>query len=188
MDQDALTAIRKWYEDQLELLKGSSGHSTVRRYIYQRINEININWSNVGTGLRIWNRRKSIEHWNIFVLHHTNRLNVEGDLYESIPNWLRVERIYVINANCLKIEADCYKSSTASDLYRINTKECAIVSYLFGKALLTTPTWLKHIFAASTIKTILLAEELAWLGTETIFIFFSSVLGQFNIYNCLIAC
>ena len=42
MDQDALFAIRKWYEDQLEPLKGSSGHSTVRRYIYQRINEINM--------------------------------------------------------------------------------------------------------------------------------------------------
>ena len=42
MDQDALIAIRKWYEDQLKLLKGSPGHSTVRRYIYQRINEINM--------------------------------------------------------------------------------------------------------------------------------------------------
>ena len=42
MDQDALIAIRKWYEDQLELLKGSPGHSTARRYIYQRINEINM--------------------------------------------------------------------------------------------------------------------------------------------------
>ena len=42
MDQDALIAIRKWYEEQLEPLKGSSGHSTVRRYIYQRINEINM--------------------------------------------------------------------------------------------------------------------------------------------------
>lgn len=42
MDQDALIAVRKWYEDQLELSKGSPGHSTVRRYIYQRINEINM--------------------------------------------------------------------------------------------------------------------------------------------------
>ena len=42
MDQDALIAIRKWYEDQLELLKGSPGHITVRRHIYQRINEINM--------------------------------------------------------------------------------------------------------------------------------------------------
>ena len=42
MDQDALIAIREWYEDQLELLKDSPGHSTVRRCIYQRINEINM--------------------------------------------------------------------------------------------------------------------------------------------------
>ena len=42
MDQYALIAIREWYEDQLEPLKGSAGHSTVRRYIYQRINEINM--------------------------------------------------------------------------------------------------------------------------------------------------
>ena len=42
MDQDALIAIRKWYEDQLEALKGSPGHSKVRRYIHQRINEINM--------------------------------------------------------------------------------------------------------------------------------------------------
>ena len=42
MDQDSLFAIRKWYEDQLEPLKGSPGHSKVRRYIYQRINEINM--------------------------------------------------------------------------------------------------------------------------------------------------
>ena len=42
MDQDAFIAIRKWYEDQLEALKGSPGHSKVRRYIYQRINEINM--------------------------------------------------------------------------------------------------------------------------------------------------
>ena len=42
MEQDALIAIRKWYEDQLEALKGSPGCSKVRRYIYQRINEINM--------------------------------------------------------------------------------------------------------------------------------------------------
>ena len=42
MDQDALIAIRKWYENQLQPLKGSPGHSKVRRYIYQRINEINM--------------------------------------------------------------------------------------------------------------------------------------------------
>ena len=42
MDQDALIAIRKWYENQLDPLKGFPGHSTVRRYIYQRINEINM--------------------------------------------------------------------------------------------------------------------------------------------------
>ena len=42
MDQDALLATRKWYEDQLGLLKGSPGHSKVRRYIHQRINEINM--------------------------------------------------------------------------------------------------------------------------------------------------
>ena len=42
MEQDALIAIRKWYEDQLEALKGSPGHSKVRRYIHQRINEINM--------------------------------------------------------------------------------------------------------------------------------------------------
>ena len=42
MDQDALIAIRKWYENQLEPLKGSPSHSIVRRYIYQRINEINM--------------------------------------------------------------------------------------------------------------------------------------------------
>ena len=42
MDQDALITIRKWYEHQLESLKGSPGHSKVRRYIYQRINEINM--------------------------------------------------------------------------------------------------------------------------------------------------
>ena len=42
MDQDALIAIRKWYENQLEPLKGSPGHSKVRRYIHQRINEINM--------------------------------------------------------------------------------------------------------------------------------------------------
>ena len=42
MDQDALLATRKWYEDQLDLLKGSPGHSNVRRYIHQRINEINM--------------------------------------------------------------------------------------------------------------------------------------------------
>ena len=42
MDQGALIAIRKWYEDQLEPLKGSPGHSKVRRYIHQRINEINM--------------------------------------------------------------------------------------------------------------------------------------------------
>ena len=42
MNQDVLIAIRKWYEDQLELLKGSPGHSKVRRYIHQRINEINM--------------------------------------------------------------------------------------------------------------------------------------------------
>ena len=41
-DQDALIAIRKWYEDQLEVLKGSPGHSKVRLYIYQRINKINM--------------------------------------------------------------------------------------------------------------------------------------------------
>ena len=42
MDQDALIAIRKWYEDQLGPLKGSPGHSKLRRYIHQRINEINV--------------------------------------------------------------------------------------------------------------------------------------------------
>ena len=42
MDQDALIAIRKWYEHQLEPLKGSPGNSKVRRYIHQRINEINM--------------------------------------------------------------------------------------------------------------------------------------------------
>ena len=42
MDQDALIAIRKWYEDQLGPLKGSPGHSKVRLYIHQRINEINM--------------------------------------------------------------------------------------------------------------------------------------------------
>ena len=42
MDQDALIAIRKWYEDQLGPLKGSPGHSKVRRYIHQRISEINM--------------------------------------------------------------------------------------------------------------------------------------------------
>ena len=42
MDQDALIAIRKWYEDQLGPLKGSAGHSKVRRYIHQRISEINM--------------------------------------------------------------------------------------------------------------------------------------------------
>ena len=41
-DQDALIAIRKWYEDQLDALKGSPGHSKVRLYIYQRINKINM--------------------------------------------------------------------------------------------------------------------------------------------------
>ena len=42
MDQDVLIAIRKWYKDQLEPLKGCPGHSRVRRYIHQRINEINM--------------------------------------------------------------------------------------------------------------------------------------------------
>jgi len=42
MDQGALIAIRKWYEDQLESLKGSSGHSKVKMYIHRRINEINM--------------------------------------------------------------------------------------------------------------------------------------------------
>ena len=42
MDKDALIAIRKWYENQLESLKGSPGHSILRRYIHQRINEINV--------------------------------------------------------------------------------------------------------------------------------------------------
>ena len=42
MDKDALIAIRKWYENQLESLKGSPGHSKVRLHIHQRINEINM--------------------------------------------------------------------------------------------------------------------------------------------------
>ena len=42
MDIDTLLSIRKWYEDQLEPLKGSSGHSKVRAYIYERINQINM--------------------------------------------------------------------------------------------------------------------------------------------------
>ena len=42
MNQDVLISIRKWYEDQLELLKGSPGYSKVRTYIHQRINEINM--------------------------------------------------------------------------------------------------------------------------------------------------
>ena len=42
MNIDTLLSIRKWYEDQLEPLKGSSDHSTVRRYIYERINQINM--------------------------------------------------------------------------------------------------------------------------------------------------
>lgn len=42
MNIDTLLSIRKWYKDQLEPLKGFSDHSTVRRYIHQRINEINM--------------------------------------------------------------------------------------------------------------------------------------------------
>ena len=42
MNIDTLLSIRKWYEDQLEPLKGSPGHSKVRIYIHQRINEINM--------------------------------------------------------------------------------------------------------------------------------------------------
>ena len=42
MNIDTLLSTRKWYEDQLQSLKGSSGHCKVRTYIYERINQINM--------------------------------------------------------------------------------------------------------------------------------------------------